>query len=117
MEVPAGLLVAATSPPPWVQVPIPDNSSPTGTSGHFHMELLLQGVGTNWRPGPACLVSPLGQKSGEDLMPIHLGFLGPNTSRFMVFLLKLLIIQGPHPESHTSPPSLGEVRAQPQLCS
>lgn len=29
--------------------PTPDNSSPTGTSGHFHMELLLQGVAATWR--------------------------------------------------------------------
>lgn len=31
--------------PPWVPASTPDNSSPTGTSGHFHMELLLQEVG------------------------------------------------------------------------
>lgn len=43
---------AAGSPPPWVLAPVPDNSSPTGTSGHFHMELLLQGVGADWRLGP-----------------------------------------------------------------
>lgn len=48
--VPAGPLGAASSPPPRGLAPTPDNSSPTGTSGHFHMELLLQGVAATWRP-------------------------------------------------------------------
>lgn len=46
-------LLAASSGP----AATPDNSSPTGTSGHFHMELLLQGVaatgGSSARAEPA----------------------------------------------------------------
>lgn len=43
---------AAASASPWGPARTPDNSSPTGMSGHFHMELLLQGVGAIRRPGP-----------------------------------------------------------------
>lgn len=84
---------AAASPPPRALAPVPDNSSPTGTSGHFHMELLLQGVGTDWRPGPCRPGISPGPTCGEDLMPNHQGFLGPRDPRSIFFLLRVLIIR------------------------
>lgn len=50
-------------------------------------------------------------------MPTHVGLLGPHGPRPVVFLLRLLIIRGPHLESDASPSFLGEVLSQPQLCS
>lgn len=74
---------AASCPPPRGLAPTPDNSSPTGTSGHFHMELLLQGVGATWRH------LLLGRGLWSTPCP-HTWAPGS-----MVFLLSLLITPGP----------------------
>lgn len=90
---------ATCLPPPWVLVPIPNNSSPIGTSGHFHMELLLQGVGTNWRPGPRLsAISPRAEVCGEGGPVLtHLGLLDPHGPRSLG-----LFIEAPyHPGAHT----------------
>lgn len=76
----------------------PQGVAPTQIAAPLELVVLphgvaVTGVGASWRPGP-----------------------WPHGPRSTVFLWRLLIIWGPHLESDARL-LLGEVQAQPQICS